>query len=114
MEIELAYLLLVVVSTFFGAAGGFVFKKASENISFNPIKLLKNRLLILGFILFGISAMLYIVGLSGGQLNVLYPVTSITYILSTILAKKYLGERVNVYKWAGIGLIILGSVILVR
>ncbi|MBU0907383.1 MAG: EamA family transporter [Nanoarchaeota archaeon] len=113
METSLLAIGLVVVSSITGAIGGFLFKLASKNLSFNIPKLIKNLPLISGFVLFGLSALVYIFALRHGSLNTLYPLSSLTYIWSTIMAKKFLKEKINLYKWMGILLIVLGSALIV-
>ena len=104
----------VVLSSIIGAFGGFIFKKASAKIEFNFYKLIENYGLYFGLFLYALAAMIYIIALKGGSLNTLYPISSITYVWSTLIAKKKLGEEINKFKWAGIVLIILGSVFIVN
>lgn len=105
---------LVVLSSIIGATGGFIFKRASEHFSFSIEGIIKNYKLLLGFILFALASIIYIVALTKGDLNVLYPISSLTYIWSTLMAKAYLNEKINAYKWTGIALIVLGAVLIVR
>jgi uncharacterized membrane protein len=107
-------IILVILSTFISATGSLVFNISSKKLRFNFKHILKNHNLFLGFLLFGFSALIYITALKGGDLNVLYPITSLTYVWSTLLAKKFLKERINLYKWLGILLIILGSIFIVQ
>lgn len=41
-------------------------------------------------------------------LNVVYPLTSISYIFTAVLGIAFLHEQMNVYSWLGIGLIMAG------
>lgn len=104
---------LVVVSSIIGAFGGFIFKLASEKLRLNVFSILKNYKLILGFVLFGLSSAIYISALKMEALNILYPISSLTYIWSSIIAWKFLDEKLNMYKWTGIILIILGAILIV-
>lgn len=63
----------------------------------------------------GVSLLLYIIAmiiymfmLKGYSLSVVYPLTSISYIFTTLLAMALLGERVSLGGWLGILLIMLG------
>jgi len=113
METSSIAIFLVMISSFTGAVGGSIFKIASKNLSLNLSKLVKNYTLILGFFLYGLSALIYIFALTKGELNTLYPLSSLTYIWSTLIAQKCLNEKINLYKWAGIILIVLGSIFVV-
>lgn len=114
MAASIFAIILVIASSIIGAYGGFVFKNASKKIAFNLNGIIKNYNLILGFILFGVSSVIYIAALKRGDLNVLYPISSLTYIWSTLMAKRFLGEKINSYKWFGISLIILGAILIVK
>ena len=106
--------LMVIASSIIGAFGGFIFKKTSSNLSLNIIRLIKNYNLIFGFILFGISSVIYITALKYEALNVLYPISALTYVWSTLIAKRFLGEKINIYKWGGITLILIGAALIVQ
>jgi undecaprenyl phosphate-alpha-L-ara4N flippase subunit ArnE len=63
----------------------------------------------------GLSLLLYIVGmiiymfmLKSYSLSVVYPLTSISYIFTTLLAMFLLGEAVPFVRWAGIFFVMLG------
>ena len=114
MQISLIAIILVVISSIIGAVGGFVFNRVSQNLTFKLSRLLRNYKLVLGFFLFGLSAIIYIIALKKGDLNIIYPLSSLTYVWSTLLAKKYLNESINIHKWSGILLIILGTILIVR
>lgn len=113
METSILAIILVIISSVTGAVGGFLFKIASGKLSRNPLKLIKNGFLIFGFGFFGLSALIYILALSQGELNTLYPLSSLTYIWSTIMASYFLKEKIDLFKATGIILIVLGSAFIV-
>ena len=57
---------------------------------------------------YGISVAVWLVGLSRLPLSQAYPVLSIGYIIAALLAWGVLGETISLARWAGIGLIIAG------
>jgi drug/metabolite transporter (DMT)-like permease len=57
---------------------------------------------------YGISVGVWIVGLSRLPLSQAYPVLSVGYIIAALLAWFVLGETISLERWAGIGLIIAG------
>jgi len=99
---------LVIAAAILGALGQLNFKLGSDNLSLKIRDLLRNRYLFIGVILYGISTVMFIVSLKGGELSVLYPLVATSYIWAILLAKKFLNEKINIYKWAGVAMIILG------
>lgn len=57
---------------------------------------------------YGISVVVWIVGLSRLPVSQAYPVLSVGYIIAALLAWFLLGEAVSVERWTGIGLIVAG------
>lgn len=64
--------------------------------------------LIVGFILYGIGALVMIKAYKFGKLSVLQPIISLNYVISLILGVYILKEKINIYKVLGIIIIILG------
>ena len=67
-----------------------------------------NARLIFGVVLFLGSSVLYVAGVKGGQLSVLYPMVSLGYIWGLVWAKVFFNEPLTKQKFAGLGLILLG------
>ena len=107
-------ILLAIVASIIGATGGYFFKIASGKLSLNLFLLIKNFQLYIGFFFFGIAALLSIIALRHGELNVLYPISSLSYVWSLFIGKKFLNEKINLYKWSGVGLIIIGVIFIVN
>lgn len=61
-----------------------------------------------GVFAFAISMILWIVALNGQQLSLVYPMAALGYVLVTIASACLFGETMNLWKIAGIRLIILG------
>lgn len=95
-------------ATFLGAVGSLLFKMGSGELSLSPARLIRNSKLMIGFVVYGISAVIFVYSLRGGELSVLYPVVASSYIWVCLLSVRFLGERMNASKWAGIALIIAG------
>lgn len=103
---------LVLAAAILGAFGQLNLKIGSDNLSLKIRDLLRNRYLFIGVILYGISAVIFIVSLKGGELTVLYPLIATSYIWAILLAKKVLNEKINIYKWFGVAMIILGVILI--
>jgi drug/metabolite transporter (DMT)-like permease len=108
MATELWAIELVVLATILGSLGPIYLKRSAEDFSLNPKKLFKNRNLFIGLIFYAIGTVLFIAALRGGELSVLYPLIATSYIWISFLSIKMLKEKMNIYKWAGIFIIIIG------
>lgn len=69
----------------------------------------------------GIAAFLYIIGmmiymymLKNFALSVVYPLTSISYIFTMLLAMFFLGEAIPLMRWVGVFFVMLGVGMIAR
>jgi uncharacterized membrane protein len=76
------------------------------------LALLGNFPLIAGYVLSACNALLLILALRDGELSVLYPIYSVSYIWVTLLSMYFFQERMNVWKGAGVVLIMGGVALL--
>ncbi|MFC1648297.1 EamA family transporter [Nanoarchaeota archaeon] len=102
---------LVFVSTVIGGFGSVYLKKGSHKLSLSIQGLVKNYQLIFGIVMYVLSAVIFITALRFGELSVLYPISSISYIWISLLSVMMLNEKMNKFKWGGIALIILGVIL---
>jgi multidrug transporter EmrE-like cation transporter len=63
---------------------------------------------------YGLSVIVWVVGLSRLPVSQAYPVLSLGYIIAALLAWIVLGEAVGLARWSGIGLIIAGVLLVSR
>lgn len=68
--------------------------------------------LLLGFILYGIGAIVMLIAYKFGSLSVLQPMLSLNYVLSIILAATILNEKITLIKIIGVLVIILGVILI--
>ena len=108
MATELWAIGLVISATLVGAFGPILLKKASAKKLFRISSLIKNYHLMGGVSLFVVGTLLFIPALKGGDLSILYPFVSLSYVWVSLLSVKFLGEKMSMMKWWGIGFIILG------
>lgn len=101
-------ILLVLLASIIGAFGAIFLKKGSKGFSLNIIDLIKNRSIVTGIILYGLSAIMFVSALRYGELSILYPLVSTTYVWVALFSVRILKERMNQYKWLGIVLIVIG------
>jgi bacterial/archaeal transporter family protein len=73
--------------------------------------LARNRFIIGGVIAMAISFFAFMKLLSMTDLSFAVPVSAVTYVMETVLAKYLLKERVTGLRWAGAALVICGVVL---
>lgn len=105
-------IIIVIFVTIITAFGAIFLKKASSDFSLKP-KFLLNKNFQLGILFYGISTIIYLIVLRFGELSILFPAASTTYIWVSIFSQKFLGEKMNKFKWFGVFTIILGVILLV-
>src|SRR3989338_429122 len=108
MATQLWAILLVIFATLVGAFGPILLKKASAKRLSRLSSLITNYHLFGGVALYAIGTLLFIPALKGGDLSVLYPFVALAYVWVSLLSVKFLGEKMNKFKWIGIALIIIG------
>lgn len=107
MATSLTAVIIVIMATVLGAFGALLLKIGSKKAHFDS-GLFKNFHLITGLMFYAVSSVFFIIALRHGDLSVLYPVVSFSYIWVSLLSVKFLHEKMNKWKWTGIALIILG------
>ena len=71
----------------------------------------KSPLIILGLFLYGISTIFWLLVLSRVDLSLAYPMIALGYVFVLLVSIVFLGEKVNVTRWLGTALIVLGVVL---
>lgn len=91
---------LMIISSICACSGQMFWKLATLNNSL--------IYLIIGFILYGIGALVMIFAYKFGKLSVLQPMLSLNYILTIILGVLILNENITILKIIGILIITAG------
>ncbi len=78
------------------------------------IELLTSGYVMAGILLFGISFITWVISLTKIDLSLAYPTVSSTYIIVAIAGYYLFNEQVSVWRWAGIGLIMAGIIVMYR
>ena len=112
METQLWAIILALIAAVFCGLGPIYLKKGAEHFNLNFKKQWKNKPLLKGIGFYLLATLFFIPALKGGEVSVLYPVASTTYVWIGIFSMKILGEKVNMIKWIGFGVIILGIIII--
>ena len=88
------------------------YKFAAEKLSFNILSIITNVNLLMGMLLYAVGGILLILSFRGGEVSVLYPIIATSYIWVSFLSIYFLGEVMNLYKWAGVFIIMTGIVLI--
>ena len=115
-------LALLVVSVVFAIAGQLTLKSAMEEVgrigarevskAGETVKrAIKEPRLWIGLILFGVSALFWLVVLSRVPLSVAYPFVGVSYILIVAFSRLFLHEHVPALRWIGVIVVALGIAI---
>ena len=106
---------LVFCCTLLGAVAQIFMKTGVNQMQhLDPIRILTNVPLLAGYCLYGINTLMLMLALRDGELSVLYPIIALSYVWVTILSIVIFNDNLNVWKIAGIALIIGGVTILGR
>jgi drug/metabolite transporter (DMT)-like permease len=100
---------LVIMGVAVGAFGPIFLKKSSNTFTIrHPLKNLKNHNLIIGIFFYAFGTICFLPALKYGELSVLYPLVSLSYVCVAIYSKIMLKEKINFYKLFGITAILIG------
>jgi len=75
---------------------------------------LLNPYVLLGFVMYGLSTIFWLIALSKKDLSFVYPFISLTYIFVLMLSNLVLKESIGLNKIAGTLAIIIGLIIISR
>lgn len=78
------------------------------------IKVVTQAPILGGLACYGISLVVWIIGLSRTDVTIAYPMLSLGYVVSAFGAWMFLGEAVSPQRLAAIGVIVVGVVLLAR
>ena len=68
----------------------------------------------LGTACYGVSVIVWILGLSRVPVSIAYPILSIGYVINAMAAWALFGEQVGVLRWTGIAFILIGVWLVAR
>ncbi len=92
--------------------GHFEFSRA--NILPIGWKLITQVPLLVGLGCYGLSVIVWIMGLSRVEVTIAYPLLSLGYVVNAVLAWYFLGEVLSIQRLVAIGIILIGVYLLAR
>ena len=102
---------IMLVCTLFTSAGQFFFKQSSQSFQWDILSLLTNYNLIFGGCFYAVGALLLIIALKYGDLSVVYPFVSLTFIWVMIISSIFFNEVINNFKVSAVIFIIFGVIL---
>ena len=114
--------LLVLMAEIFGAVGQTLFKKSTNTIEVHSLKdvgtivrflldILAKPYIWVGFLCISGGLVMWLIALAQGDLSLVYPISSMQYILILISAHVFLQERVDAMKLIGTFLVVCGIIL---
>lgn len=97
-----------------GVNGVGHFEFTRVNIIPVGLQLVSQWPIMAGLVCYGISVVVWILGLSRVDVSIAYPMLSLGYILNALGAWYFLGESVSAQRLIAIGVIMIGVILLAR
>ena len=118
-------LTLVLICVFAGAMGQICWKHGMTCVDkINEIddllqletifNIFTNKYIILGLVLYGSAFILWLGAMSTLDISFMYPMLSLAYVITAILAFVFIGENITMVRWAGIVLVVAGCFLIAR
>ena len=102
-------ILLMILCTLFTSVGQVLWKFGLNKIDFSFLLSVFNLPFILGFVFYGVGFGLMLLAFKHGELTVLFPIIATSYVWVSLLSSWFFPEdSMNLWKWAGVIVILLG------
>jgi drug/metabolite transporter (DMT)-like permease len=108
MTTPVSSMVLICIASFIGSFGAVFLKSGAGRLHGGIRSLLFNPRLALGVALFLLSSYFFVLGLKHGELSVLYPLVSLSYIWALIWSKVFFKEPLTKHKFYALLLILAG------
>lgn len=113
---------ILLLSVAMGATGQFLFRlgmrsygQVSASGAFRQLfSIVFTPAVFIGFVLFGMSSVIWLSVISKSELSSAYPMVSLGYILTLILSKLFLNEQIGIFKILGTLFIVCGVAFISR
>lgn len=102
----------VVLGSLIGSFGAVQLKSGTQTLQLNLRSVLTNWHLGFGICLYVLSSVFFVFGLRRGELSVLYPLVSLSYVWTTFWSRAFFGEAITRNKIYALVLILAGVTLL--
>jgi drug/metabolite transporter (DMT)-like permease len=110
MNTPLSSILLILVSSLIGSFGAVFLKLGADHGKAGISGLLTNYRLATGIALYLLSSVFFVMGVSRGELTILYPMVSLGYIWALVWSRIFFHEVITLNKLCGLGLVVAGVI----
>jgi multidrug transporter EmrE-like cation transporter len=101
-------MVLVLVGSLIGSVGAIFLKSGAHAVNHRWTSIAFNWRLGVGIATYLLSSVLFVKGMSNGELSVLFPLVSLGYVCTLIWSRIFFHEPITKVKLAGVGLILVG------
>ncbi|MDQ2898991.1 MAG: EamA family transporter [Acidobacteriota bacterium] len=108
MKTPASSMLLVIFASLIGSFGAVFLKLGAEKLR-HGIRNLISLQAFTGVVLFLISSFFFALGIKHGELSVLYPMVSLSYVFTMIWSRVFFKEPITTPKYVALGLILTGT-----
>ncbi len=113
---------LIILAVMLGATGQIVMKKGMQiygevsagSVWGQLIPILKTPQVLIGFLCYAVSAVLWIAVVSNVDLSLAYPMVSLAYVVVFVASWLFLGEHISTLRIVGLLIIVAGVVVISR
>ena len=115
-------LAILLAAIMLGATGQVALKRGLNSVAVvgsrqvirNLPRVFGNGYVLASVVLYAVSSALWLYSMTGLDLSFMYPLTSLSYVLTAVFAVLFLKERVSPTRWIGLFLIVVGSFLITR
>jgi len=105
-------IVLVICCTLFTSTGSLLLKKGADRLVFSVDGILHAYLVLAGLAFYFIGFMMLTLSFRHGELSVLFPLISLSFVWVAFLSSIFLGELVSFIEMLGIAAIVGGVVLI--
>jgi drug/metabolite transporter (DMT)-like permease len=106
-------ILVVVLCTIFTSMGSLFMKLGADRISLSSLAgILEGYFILIGFLLYFIGFILLTLSFRHGELSILFPFVSLSFVWVAILSFIILSEPINMVEILGVVSIVLGVILI--
>ena len=108
MTTPVSSMVLVLVGSVIGSVGAIFLKSGAHTVNRHWTSIAFSWRLAMGVITYLLSSVLFVKGMSNGELSVLFPLVSLGYVWTLVWSRLFFHEPITKVKLAGVGLILVG------
>jgi multidrug transporter EmrE-like cation transporter len=108
MTTPISSMALILVGSVIGSVGAIFLKSGAHLVNRHWTSIALNWRLAVGIVTYLLSSVLFVKGMSNGELSVLFPLVSLGYVCTLAWSRLIFNEVITKVKLAGVGLILVG------